>query len=314
ATISILASYEYRRERFFGQPPAVIWPLASDTARINEIAGRKPYKFEERPDAQGRIRRYATGHFGPLSVTWEETYGEWQENRQWTVVREYQNGPIRRLAATLELFPDNGGCRVLFTVTGETSGVTGWLAKRFGFLDQGCDQILNAIEQLIAVPATDERSQLEAAAANRLTAMATKLAAEPGSHDLTPKLIDLLEHAPTVALRSLRPLALARTWNVPPQHAIELCLAAAHNGILIMGWDLLCPRCRGAKSRVTSLHELPTGAHCSSCNIDYQRNFTRNVELTFHPQPWLRPLPEGEFCLLGPASTPHVKLQAQVGA
>ncbi len=50
-----------------------------------------------------------------------------------------------------------------------------------------------------------------------------------------------------------------------------------------MGWDLLCPRCRGAKSRVATLHDLPEGAHCSSCNIDYQRNFTSNVELTFRP-------------------------------
>ena len=81
-----------------------------------------------------------------------------------------------------------------------------------------------------------------------------------------------------------------------------------------MGWDLLCPRCRGAKSRVATLHELPEGAHCSSCNIDYQRNFSSNVELTFRPQSWLRPLPEGEFCLLGPGSAPHVKFQAEVAA
>ena len=80
-----------------------------------------------------------------------------------------------------------------------------------------------------------------------------------------------------------------------------------------MGWDLLCPRCRGAKSRVAYLHELPQGAHCSSCNVDYRRDFTRNVELTFRPEPWLRALAEGELCLLGQATTPHVKFQAEVG-
>jgi class 3 adenylate cyclase len=77
---------------------------------------------------------------------------------------------------------------------------------------------------------------------------------------------------------------------------------------------LLCPRCRGAKSRVEHLHDLPQGAHCSSCNIDYGRDFTRNVELTFHPEAWLRPLPEGELCLLGQGTTPHVKFQAEVAA
>ena len=67
--------------------------------------------------------------------------------------------------------------------------------------------------------------------------------------------------------------------------AVELFLAAARKGIVAMGWDLLCPRCRGAKVRVSRLDELPKGAHCSSCNIDYARNFSRNVELTFHPEP-----------------------------
>ena len=62
------------------------------------------------------------------------------------------------------------------------------------------------------------------------------------------------------------------------------------------------------------LRTLPQGAHCSSCNIDYGRDFTRNVELTFHPGPWLRPLPEGELCLLGQGTTPHVKFQAEVAA
>jgi hypothetical protein len=81
-----------------------------------------------------------------------------------------------------------------------------------------------------------------------------------------------------------------------------------------MGWELLCPRCRGAKSRVSRLQELPKGAHCPSCNIDYERNFTRNVELTFHPAPWIRPLPEGEMCLLGQGSARHIKFQGEVAA
>jgi hypothetical protein len=71
---------------------------------------------------------------------------------------------------------------------------------------------------------------------------------------------------------------------------------------MAMGWELLCPRCRGAKSRVSRLQDLPKGAHCSSRNIDYERNFSRNVELTFHPAPWIRPLPDGEMCMLGQGS------------
>jgi Family of unknown function (DUF5939) len=118
----------------------------------------------------------------------------------------------------------------------------------------------------------------------------------------------------SVDLRSIRPIALAKLRSAPPDYAVELFLAAARNGIVAMGWDLLCPRCRGAKSRVSRLRELPKGAHCSSCNVDYERNFSRNVELTFHPEPWIRPLPDGEMCVLGQGAARHIKFQGEVAA
>ena len=69
----------YRQERHFAKPPAAIWPFVSDTARIVELSGFAPYRFEERVDVQGRVRRYAHGKAGPFPVSWEEDFGEWQE-------------------------------------------------------------------------------------------------------------------------------------------------------------------------------------------------------------------------------------------
>ena len=150
--------------------------------------------------------------------------------------------------------------------------------------------------------------------ANELDALGAELAGDPASHALAPNLIDYLRHAPIVDLRSIRPVALAKLWSAPPDHAVELFLAAARKGVVAMGWELLCPRCRGAKSRVSRLQDLAKGAHCSSCNIDYERNFSRNVELTFHPASWIRPLPDGEMCLLGQGSARHIKFQGEVAA
>ena len=75
-----------------------------------------------------------------------------------------------------------------------------------------------------------------------------------------------------------------------------------------------CPRCRGAKSKVEQLHELPEGAHCASCNIDYQRDFTRNVELTFHPEPWLRRCRRASCACSDKARRRMCKFQAEVAA
>jgi class 3 adenylate cyclase len=316
--MSSSADYHFRQERFFSKPPAAVWPLASDTARFNELAGLKPYIVEERVGPDGRIRRFARSNIGPLPMRWEEGYGEWRENRQWIIVREYETGPMRRMEVSTELRAEGEGCRLLFAVDAETSGLLGLIAKAFGLLDRECAKILAAIERLVRDGENNESliesDLIKPDAQARLNALAAELGADPASHGLTPNLVRFLDRAPTVSLRGMRPLELARRWHASPDHVVELFLAAAHRGILVMGWDLLCPRCRGAKSRVATLHDLPEGAHCSSCNIDYQRNFTSNVELTFRPESWLRPLPEGEFCLLGPGSAPHVKFQTEVAA
>jgi hypothetical protein len=73
--------YRYRREHYFAKPPAAIWPFVSDTARLWELAGNAPYQFEERADAQGRVHRFARGKSGPLPVTWEEDFGEWNADK-----------------------------------------------------------------------------------------------------------------------------------------------------------------------------------------------------------------------------------------
>ena len=96
---------------------------------------------------------------------------------------------------------------------------------------------------------------------------------------------------------------------MPQRAAIEACLAGTRAGLLTMKWDLLCTNCRGAKLTASALSELPRGAHCPSCNIDYDRDFEKNVELSFAPAPAVRPLGVGGFCLSGPMATPHVAVQ-----
>jgi len=311
----------FRKERHFARPPEAIWPFVADTARLNEIAGSPRYLVEEHADAQGRIHRLAHVRVGPLRLKWEEGYGEWQENRRLSQTRDFLNGPFRRSNSIFQLEPEDTGTRLIFSGEIECVGILGWLTKMSGKLEREADKRLAAIERLVAEAEASDKilgasaeEAIKPAARRRFDGLIAALKRDPASHGLAPKLADFLLHAPMLALSSIRPLAMARGWNAAPADTVELFLAAQQLGILAMGWDLLCPRCRGAKSRVEHLHELPRDAHCASCNIDYRRDFTRNVELTFHPERWLRPLPEGELCLLGQGTTPHVKFQAEVAA
>jgi class 3 adenylate cyclase len=313
--------YRFRREIPFARPAAAIWPFVSDSARLWEFNGMAPYRFEERVDAQGRVRRFVRGKLGPFPARWEEDFGEWQENHRLFQVRNYQNGPIRHWEWACELIAEGEGCRLIVTGMAEPAGFLGFVSKHAGIFEAEFGKAAAGIERIIResdgsalVPGWSVEDLAEPAARQRLDALGAELARDPASHALAPNLIDYLRHAPVVDLRSIRPMALATLWSVPPDHAVELFLAAARKGVVAMGWELLCPRCRGAKSRVTRLQDLPKGAHCSSCNIDYERNFSRNVELTFHPEPWIRSLPDGEMCMLGQGSARHIKFQGEVAA
>ena len=280
-----------------------------------------PYRFEERVDAQGRVHRFVRGKVGPFPARWEEEFGEWQENHRLFQVRNYQNGPMRRWEWDCKLVAEGEGCRLIVSGLAEPAGLLGFMGTHAGVFDAefgkaaaGIERIIGESEGPALVPGWSIEDLAEPASRQRLDALAVELARDPASHALGPNLVDYLRHAPIVDLRSIRPLALATLWSAPSDHAVELFLAAARKGVVAMGWELLCPRCRGAKSRVSRLQDLPKGAHCSSCNIDYERNFSRNVELTFHPAPWIRPLPDGEMCMLGQGSARHIKFQGEVAA
>jgi class 3 adenylate cyclase/carbon monoxide dehydrogenase subunit G len=313
--------YRFRKERHFAKPPEAIWPFIADSARINEMVGFPPYRVEERLGVDGRVRRIASGKLGPLRLNWEETFGEWQENRRVVQTRKFLNGPIGNFVACAELEPEGAGSRLVFSAEIECRGALGLLARLSGQVAREGERRIAAIERLIDeadgadnIPGRIAEPAIKPAARRRFDLLLNDLDRDPASHGLGRKLAAFLLHAPSLVLRSVRPLTMARLWRAAPGDAVDLFLAAQRLGIVAMEWDLLCPRCRGAKLRVRHLHELPDAAHCGSCNIDYRRDFTRNVELTFHPEPWLRPLPEGELCLLGQGSTPHVRFQAEVAA
>ncbi|MFP6688482.1 MAG: DUF5939 domain-containing protein [Alphaproteobacteria bacterium] len=114
-------------------------------------------------------------------------------------------------------------------------------------------------------------------------------------HNLARLLAEFIATGSDVDMNRIRPLELAQKWDAEPRKTIELCLEAVRVGILGMRWDLICPRCRGGEGALPDLAALPERIHCPSCKIDYQRDFSANVELSFHPAPAIRPINRDEI-------------------
>ncbi len=306
----------------FGQPPAALWPALADTARWNEAAGLPKHRIEEVVQPDGSVRFFTEARKGPFKLAWEEIPVEWVDSQWFRHDRVFSAGPFRLLSATLRLESDgDGGAIGHYTLEATPANIAGWLILKTGFfgsVEKSFTALARGAEQWAAgnreMPFETPPAEISAAVGSRLEGILARIAESGNDHGLSRRLADWMLAAQEVDLARIRPLALARHWGVDELQTIEMCLQSVKTGLLEMRWDLLCPRCRGAKLAVAALDQLPDGAHCGSCNIEYGRNFSRNVELTFQPAPAIRDVMEGEFCLFGPMSTPHVKVQVAVDA
>jgi class 3 adenylate cyclase len=299
----------------FKHSPAAMWPLLADTARFNEAARLPKHQITEVPQADGSVHYFGSAKVGPFDVRWQEKPVNWVNEQWFEHARYFQSGPLKTLSAELHLEPNGNGCSARYTVLIEPANLLGRLMlgkmlsstkATFGRLAQEAEAFVAGERERpfpYAAPAISDEAR------RRVDKMVAEIDATPNGHGLARKLADHILEAQEVDLWRVRPLALARDWGCAPLHAIEVCLQAVRAGLLQLRWDLLCPRCRVAKGWSGGLDRLPQGAHCTSCNIDYERDFSRNVEASFHPAPAVRALETGEYCMWGPMSVPHVKAQ-----
>ena len=299
----------------FDSPPERIWPLLADTARFNEAAKLPLHAIEETPRPDGSVRYTARARKGPFDLVWEERPVNWVSEQWFEHSRDFQNGPLKNLCAEFKLAPDGAGSRGAYTITAEAANLVGSAMLHTAFFES-TRRSFTALAETARDCAAGRRetpfdyppAELPAGAEARLAERTAQIEASGHGHGLAARLAELIRRGQEVDLSQIRPLKLARLWGVPELHAIELCLEATRAGLLELRWDLLCPRCRIAKQVVGSLDEVPSGAHCGTCNIDYDRDFSKSVELSFRPAPAVRPIAVGEYCLFGPMSTPHIRV------
>lgn len=303
----------------FKNPPQIMWPLLADTARLNEAAKLPRHIITEIPQEDGSVAYFGEAHMGPFALKWQERPVNWITEQFFEHIRDFSSGPIGQIGAhlTLQSDPQNNGSIATYTLTASPRNWLGRLilgrrffaanGNSFGRLVAEADRF--AAGESPKVFASYAAPQPSADTLNKVTRIVSEIEATPNGHGLAQRLADHVLQDQEVDLWHIRPLALARQWRVKPRHAIELCLQAVKSGLLELRWDLLCPRCRVSKAWSGGLDRLPTGAHCSSCNIDYERDFSKNVEASFRPSAAIRPLESGEYCMWGPMSVPHVKAQ-----
>jgi class 3 adenylate cyclase len=303
----------------FDLPPERLWPVLADTNRFNEAMGLPAYALEETPQPNGTILRRGKGKAAGFTLEWEEKPYEWVHGRHFRQARVFTKGPFRRFGPVFDIEPEGTGSKVSYALEWEPLTFVGRLFGKKLAAQAGAVVEKRVLEAVAFAKGERETCfdiappQLPEGARERANALADLVDRTPYGNGLGHKLADFVLTGMATDVMRLKPKLLARQLGVAERPAIEACLAGVRAGLLTMKWDLLCTNCRGAKMSVAALAELPRGAHCPSCNIDYDRDFERNIELSYAPAPAIRPLAEGGFCLSGPMATPHVLVQQLLG-
>jgi class 3 adenylate cyclase len=315
--------FHYRWEFDLRAGPQALWPFVADTNRFNRDAG-VPVVTQMKPDGPNvkGIRRLRLSKLG-VRVEWDEEPFEWIRPFRFGVVRRYRSGPVAEARVTAELQArEGGGTHLVYEVRARPRGVLGRAviplqvgrvsARRFAAVFRRYDAL--ALREEARDGGVDARSALGASERALLASLRRKLVDEGGDERLVALLCETVEQGDELTLARMRPYALADVWGVGRRDALELFLRATRAGLLDLRWELLCPLCRGAAHSAETLRDVRADQHCDSCQIDFNVNFDRSVEVVFRPNASMRPIAARDFCVGGPQVTPHVVVQLSVPA
>lgn len=289
-----------------------LWPHLLEKDLLLRKAGMAAADYHFSTDAQGRTHTQVTSTLmGMLPEAYEELPQEWLPPHYSAVERVYRQGPLRYFAAEWHSRDqDGGGCELRLTLR--------WLprlpllplrpmmrrmATRLMALHRDSDAHVRGdwgAQTFFADPAA-QREKIQ-----RLQDAWAQLM--PDS-EIPARLAEYIYTAPDKLLVRLRPFEAADYYRLPRLEVLRFCLHATRAGFLDMQWELLCPVCRGSNAQVSHLGQINGAAHCDACNIEYDANFDRNVEVTFRPLKRWREVSVEVFCPLSPGGLPHIFAQ-----
>src|SRR5438093_856824 len=98
----------------FWVTPEALWPLVSDTARMNHVIGNPPLDYTVTPLDGGGSRLEAEMRlFGLRLARYTEHPFRWEVPHRFVVVRDFHGGPLLRVRAGTELKSLEGRTEVL---------------------------------------------------------------------------------------------------------------------------------------------------------------------------------------------------------
>ncbi|MBT8496313.1 MAG: adenylate/guanylate cyclase domain-containing protein, partial [Deltaproteobacteria bacterium] len=292
--------------------PEQLWPLVSDTSRLNRSMGLARMDIEER---DGVVHGTAT--HGGLFHEWTEPPWEWEAARRLQAVRKYSRGWAHYVRSIYLLEPLSAGTRIYVYFGWVPRGAIARLMLKLGMaaLEDKYRRALEQIDQ--AAQSHEERAfvppppDLSAEVHARIEALAKDIEGAVDA-EVLGKLVELIRSADDMELDKIQPRRLARKWGLEERAVLSCFLHATRVGLLDLSWDVVCPLCRGAREQVGTLSGVPMEGTCEVCNVEFSTEEDHVVEVSFRVHPSIREVPKLFYCTAEPATKLHVRLQTRV--
>ena len=294
-------------------PPEAVWPILSKTEWLNRSIGLPPVTYEIKSRPEGGTTINARTRMLGQELRWREFPFEWSEPEFYQVRRIFDTGPFAEalLGMDLKARPEGGSHVIAYTEIRPRHALGGFLAKRLLRPKARRDmrRIMAHLDEFLRGRSPVMLPKLPAQPVNEsaLQSGLKQLRATNQSAGLLQRLEAWLRESPDVELTHIRPFATARIWRQDRWEVFRLFLHATRAGLLNLSWEILCPNCRTSrKPLANSLSQIKSKAHCEVCEIKFDADFDKSVELKFAVNPAIRPVDEQTFCLAGPGGKPHV--------
>lgn len=294
--------------------PAALWPVLSDTSRMNRALGFGEMHFEERDGA-----RWGSSRNGGVLHTWVEVPWEWVAERWIAATRVYTRGFAKVLYAVMRLEARGEGTRLHLYWGAIPRGIVGALALRLGMrsIERAYRRVLPDIAARVAsarpaLPPPPPPPLSEDARA-RLSAQRDALLARGLPVACVDALVAWIREGDEMDLHRIQIRERARAWSLPERELLRTALHATRAGLLTLSWDTICPHCRGVRDENPSLSQLRASSRCEACDIEFRTDTPESVEVTFRVHPSIREVPEVLYCSAEPAKKDHVRVQRTLG-
>ncbi len=295
--------------------PSEIWPLISDTSRLNRTLGLPLMKYEE----LGGMLHGSTKYWG-VPAQWIEPPWSWEVNRYLYCEREYSRGFARVFRAVCFLEPIDERTTVVHMYFAWIPRGFFWrifLKRMFPKMEPVYLRALGRLDRHLADPARTAfhrapKIETTDQARTRLAEGREKMIALGVKPELADRWVEYLGKGDPMDLHRIHLRIVAREWKFEERQVLESALIGVEAGLLQLHWDIVCPHCRGPRASLDSLAQLPPGLRCDACRVDFLTEGKGHIDVTFRPHPSLRKTEPLFYCAAEPARKEHYLAQRRL--